>query len=84
MSVSPRYDYRKLRGRIREVFGTEGEYAKQINRSQNYLTNVFNGKSYFSQRDITVGADALSIAESDIGCYFFAKMVHENETFCEN
>lgn len=80
MGCFPQYDYRKLRGKIREVVGTEYEYAKKIGRTQNYLTSVFNGRSYFSQKDITVGADVLSISESDIGCYFFAKQVHENGT----
>jgi len=77
----PKYDYRKLRGRIKEVVGTEGEFAKKINRSHNYLTSVFCGKSYFSQKDISKGADVLSIEENDIGSYFFAKQVHENGTF---
>ena len=69
----PKYDYRKLRGKIREVVGTEGEFAKMINRSQNYLTNVFNGKSYFSQKDIDVSAELLGIEPVEIGPYFFAK-----------
>lgn len=71
--IEPKYDYRKLRGKIREVFGTEGEFAKKLNRSQNYLTNVFNGKSYFSQKDIDVGAELLGIDPLEIGPYFFAK-----------
>lgn len=71
--TEPKYDYRKLRGKIREVVGTEGEFAKMINRSQNYLTNVFNGKSYFSQKDIDVSAELLGIAPVEIGPYFFAK-----------
>lgn len=81
MIDAPRYDYRKLRGRIKEVLGTEGEFAKKINRSHNYLTSVFCGKSFFTQKDISKGADVLFIEEGDIGAYFFAKEVHENETF---
>lgn len=81
--TEPKYNYGKLRGRIKEVLGTEGAYAKKINRSHNFLTNVFNGESYFSQKDITAGADALFIDESDIGLYFFNRQVHANETFLE-
>lgn len=81
MIDGPKYDYRKLRGRIKEVVGTEGEYAKKINRSHNYLTNVFRGDSYFTQKDITKGAAVLLIEESDIGSYFFAREVHANGTF---
>lgn len=81
MCDSPKYDYRKLRGRIKEVVGTEGEYAKRINRSHNYLTSVFGGKSYFTQKDISKGAEVLFIPENEIGPYFFVKQVHTNGTF---
>lgn len=80
MRIEPKYDYRKLRGRIKEKVGTEGDFAKKINRSQNYLTNVFNGKSYLNQKDISNSADVLDIPENEIGIYFFVKEVHENET----
>lgn len=73
MVNAPKYNYGKLRGRIKEKLGTEGEYAKKIGRSHNYLTNVFNGKTYFTQKDITVGAEAIDIKEEEIGIYFFAK-----------
>lgn len=80
MEACTKYDYRKLRGRIREVLGNEGDYAKAIKRSHNYLTKVFNGKSYFSQKDITIGANVLNIPECEIGAFYFTKKVHENET----
>lgn len=80
MRIEPKYDYRKLRGRIKEKIGTEGDFAKKINRSQNYLTNVFNGKSYLGQKDITIIADVLDIQGNEFGIYFFTKEVHENET----
>lgn len=80
MRTEPRYDYRKLRGRIKEKVGTEGDFAKKINRSQNYLTNVFNGKSFFTQKDISLGADVLEIPVCEIGVFYFAKQVHANET----
>ena len=73
VNTEPKYDYRKLRGRIREIIGTEGDFAKAINRSQNYLTNVFKGDSYFSQKDIDLSAEILGIDPIEIGTYFFAK-----------
>lgn len=81
MCDSPKYDYRKLRGRIKEIVGTEGEFAKKINRSHNYLTNVFAGKTYFTQKDISKGADVLFIEDCDIGSFYFTREVHKNETF---
>lgn len=76
----PKYDYSKFRGRIKEKIGTEGEFASRINRTQNYLTKVFQGKTYFSQKDITTSARVLDIPDVEIGAYFFKLKVHENET----
>lgn len=80
MAVEIQYDYSKLRGRIREVLGTEGCFADKLNRSQNFLTKVFNGESFFGQKDIETGADVLNIPVQEIGTYFFTKKVHKNET----
>ena len=80
MSVEVQYDYSKLRGRIREVLGTEGLFAEKLSRSQNFLTKVFNGESFFSQKDIETGTDVLNIPVQEIGTYFFTKKVHKNET----
>lgn len=77
---NPKYDYSELRGRIKTKVGTEGEFAKRINRSHNYLTNVFSGKSYFTQKDISLGADVLEIPACQIGVFYFTKEVHTNGT----
>lgn len=74
------FDYSKLRGRIREVFGTEGSFAKAIGRSHNFISSVFAGNSVFSQDDIVKAVDVLNIATDDIGIYFFAPKVHKSET----
>ena len=78
--AEPKYDYSKLRGRIKEKCGTEGTFAREIRRSHNYLTNVFQGKSYFSQKDIDRGSEVLGIIPNEIGVYFFTKEVHKNES----
>ena len=78
--AEPKYDYSKLRGRIKEKCGTEGTFAREIRRSHNYLTNVFHGKSYFSQKDIDRGSEVLDIIPNEIGVYFFTKEVRKNET----
>lgn len=80
MFAEPKYDYSKLRGRIKEKCGTEGTFAREIRRSHNYLTNVFQGKSYFSQKDIDRGSEVLGIILNEIGVYFFTKEVHKSET----
>ena len=46
------YKYRKLIGRIVEVYGTRKEFAKVIGISENSLSLKLNGKTGFSQEDI--------------------------------
>lgn len=75
-----RYDYSKLRGRIKEKLGTEYEFASRIGRSANYVSKVFRNGTYFSQEDITLGAKVLDIPVNEIGVYFFALEVHKSET----
>ena len=70
--ASVKLNYNKLRGRIKEKLGTEGAFARAIGRSQNYITKVFQGKSYFTQADVCRSADILDIDQNDIGIYFFA------------
>lgn len=74
------YDYSKLRGRIKEKIGTEGEFARRIGRTPNYISKVFRNESNFYQEDIAVGSEVLEIEPVDIGSYFFTTMVHKNET----
>lgn len=74
------YDFSKLRGRIREKIGTECEFAKQIGRTQNYLTSVFASKSYFTPNDISTICKVLDIDHLDIPIYFFVEKVHANGT----
>ncbi|MBR3236818.1 MAG: DUF739 family protein [Oscillospiraceae bacterium] len=74
------YDYSKLRGLIKEVFGTEGAFAAAIERSPSYLSKVFSGVSDFDQDDIRKGAAALGITKEMIGPYFFTLKVDKSAT----
>lgn len=75
-----RYDYSKLRGRIKEKLGTEREFALRIGRTANYVSKVFQNGTYLAQNDIANGADVLDIRVDEIGVYFFTPEVHKNET----
>lgn len=75
-----RYDYSKLRGRIKEKLGTEREFASRIGRTANYVSKVFQNGTYLTQNDIANGADVLDIPVDEIGVYFFTPEVHKNET----
>ena len=65
------YNYRKLRGRIIEKFGSQDNFAKEIGISKNSLSKKLNCKSGFSQSDITKWSELLEIDSSEYGAYFF-------------
>lgn len=73
------FDYSKLRGRIKEKIGTEGKFAIAIGRTQNYLTSVWNGNSFLSQKDVVNSCGVLDIDYDDIGVYFFCEKGSHNE-----
>ena len=65
------YEYRKLRGRIIERYGTLGKFAKAIGLSRTALSNKLTCKSGFSQSDIEKWADKLGIEREEYPSYFF-------------
>lgn len=75
-----RYDYSKLRGRIKEKLGTEREFASRIGRSANYVSKVFNNGTYLDQDGIATSAEVLDIPVGEIGIYFFTPEVHKSGT----
>lgn len=73
------YDYSKLKGKITEIFGTQGAFAKAAQRTQAFVSNVLNGKAFLEQKDIDLWARLLGIKDKEIGIYFFTHKVHETE-----
>ena len=65
------YKYRKLRGRIIEIYESQEKFAEILGISRNSLSKKLNCKSGFSQADITKWAELLSIESSQYGEYFF-------------
>ena len=65
------FKYSKLRARIKEKFGTEGNFAEALGMSQNSLSRKFNDKIQFSSNDIRIWCDLLNIPIEESGLYFF-------------
>ncbi|WMI81568.1 DUF739 family protein [Anaerotignum sp. MB30-C6] len=65
------YNYGKLKGRIVERFGTQAQLARKIGLSERTLSLKLNGKVNFTQSDIEIIVEALSINREDIQSYFF-------------
>lgn len=66
-----KYEYRKLRGRIKEIFGTQAEFARALNLSRNSVSGKLVGRTEFSQSDVEYWAKLLGIDRAEYGLYFY-------------
>lgn len=64
-------DYSKLRGKIKEVFGTEGAFAKAMGYNRCTISAKLNGQSEWTRADIEKACFLLDIPFSEVGSYFF-------------
>ena len=65
------FDYSKLRGKIREIFGTEERFAKEMALSTVSLSFKRNGKREWTQQEINRACELLTLEREDIPEYFF-------------
>lgn len=69
------FDYRKLKGRIIEKYGSQLNFADAYGISENTLSLKMHNKVRFTSDDIIAISDMLDIPENEIGSYFFTKQV---------
>ena len=74
------YDYRKLRGRIKEKFGTQAEFSMNIGLSEVSVSNKLNNVVDWGQDEMENAIHALEIPFSDIHAYFFTHKVENIST----
>lgn len=67
------YAYKKLRGRIKEVFGTQKAFAAALGVSQNCVTKKLMCKWEFSQSDVERWAKFLNIDRQEYGEFFYMR-----------
>ena len=72
------YDYRKLRGRIKEKFGTQAEFSKNIGLSEVSVSNKLNNVVDWGQKEMEDAISVLEIPYSDIHAYFFTHVVEKS------
>ena len=70
--------YAKLRGRIREVYGTQGAFAKAIEMSHVSVSHRLNGKLEWKSSEIAKACQALNIPITESAEYFFTKEVKKS------
>lgn len=71
------YETSKLRGRIVEKFGSQGNFAKAVNCSLSFLSQYLNGKKKLDQPTMDKWIETLDIECDEIQSYFFVRKVHE-------
>lgn len=64
--------FAKLRGRIKEKFGTESRFAEALGVSLVSVSKKLTGRAGFKKKDIEKWCAALDIPVEKIGDYFFA------------
>ena len=69
--VKAAFDYSKLKGKIREVFGKNSPFAKAIGTTSVSLNNKLNRGVSFTQTEIDKAIDVLKLSKADIPVYFF-------------
>lgn len=65
------FDFNKLRGRIKECFGTEKAFAAAMGMSPSNLSARLNGKIHLGGEEIKRASILLKIEDEEIGAYFF-------------
>lgn len=66
------YTYSKLKGKITELYGTQGNFAKKVGISRNSMSKKLTCKAEFSQRDIIQWSALLNLDKNEYGEYFFS------------
>ncbi len=72
-------NYDKLRGKIREVLGTQSKLANLIGLDETTISNKMNSNTYFTQKEILKISEILNIKIEEIPEYFFRTKVREHE-----
>lgn len=69
------FNYSKLRGKIKEYFGTQEAFAKELGISSASLSAKLNNQVDFSQTEISNMMKLLEIPSVEMNDYFFTLKV---------
>lgn len=73
------FDYRRLRGKIREVYGKEEPFANDLGIGRVTLSRKLNNKVEFTSTEIVNAIKLLDIDKKEIQDYFFTLRVRKSE-----
>lgn len=66
-----RFEYAKLRGRIRTYFATQAAFAEAMELSECSISLKLNGKAEWTAGEINKACELLHIPADEIHLYFF-------------
>lgn len=75
MEVKKVFDYSKLLGKIKEVYGTQEAFAKAMGVSMSTINLRLNGKTEWKAPDIAKACELLHIPLNETHLYFFTLKV---------
>ena len=69
------FQYSKLKGRIKEICGSDYRFAELMKLSPTTISAKLNNKSEFSQPEIMKAVEILNLEPYEITLYFFTPLV---------
>lgn len=76
-----KYNFDKLKGKIKEIFNTQNEFAEAMNMAPNTLSSKLNNQFDFSSSEISKAIDLLKIeSKEEAWNIFFTKQVENVST----
>jgi transcriptional regulator with XRE-family HTH domain len=69
-----KFDYSKLKGKIKEIYDTQINFAKAMNLSEKTISDKLNNKIFFGQDEIIKACELLQIPFEEISLYFFCNI----------
>lgn len=71
--------YDKLKGKIREVFGSQSAFADAMDKDNSTISLKLNGKSEWNRAEIEKACHLLKIDISEVPAYFFTAKVGKSQ-----
>lgn len=72
-----KFDYGKLRGKIKEKFNTQNAFADAMGVSAVTISDKLNNKVQWTQKEMDMACSLLDIDSAEIPIYFFTVKVKE-------
>lgn len=73
------FDFSKLRGRIKEIYGTQILFARAMLMNESTLSHKLNNNVEFSPKEIYRACLLLNIKSEEIKAFFFTLKVQKTE-----